>query len=274
MTTSSRAFWEDRLAADWTETGVGYRALGRPFNTWMYRVRREVFLREVGRLPVDPASADVLDVGSGTGFYVSLWRELGARSVTGCDLTQAAVDRLRQRFPGTEFHQVDISEPLTALPAESFDLVSCIDVLFHITDDDGHRTAVRNLTRLVRPGGCVLISENFVHGREQRGPRQVNRSMVRIRAELDDAGLEMVRRAPMFVLMNAQVDAGWLRRRAWAAVMRTATVLPATGWATGALLYPLERRLVRRATEGPSTELAICRRPPAAIRGRHTADRR
>ena len=36
-----------------------------------------------------------LDVGSGTGFYVQAWRDLGAGSVTGCDLTQAAVDRLR-----------------------------------------------------------------------------------------------------------------------------------------------------------------------------------
>lgn len=103
---SSRAFWEERLAADWNETGVGYRALGRAFNTWMYRVRREVFLREVGRLPLDVRAADVLDVGSGTGFYVDLWKELGARSVTGCDLTQAAVDRLRDRFPGTPFRQV------------------------------------------------------------------------------------------------------------------------------------------------------------------------
>ena len=87
-------FWEGRLDEDWTETGVGYRALGRRFNTWMYRVRREVFLREVGSLDLDWPRTRVLDVGSGTGFYVQAWRDLGAGSVTGCDLTQAAVDRL------------------------------------------------------------------------------------------------------------------------------------------------------------------------------------
>jgi hypothetical protein len=50
----------------------------------------------------------------------------------------------------------------------------------------------------------------------------------------------------MFVLMNAQVDAGRLRRQAWAAVMRGVMLLPVTGWLAGALLYPLERWLVFR----------------------------
>ena len=256
----SRSFWEQRLAEDWTASGVGYRALGRPFNTWMYRVRRGVFRREVSRLRLDPATARILDVGSGTGFYVQLWHELGFRSVTGCDLTQAAVDRLRDRFPDTVFHRLDISDPVTELPAGAFDAVSCMDVLFHITDDGGHRTAVENLARLTRPGGWCLFSENCLHVPEQRGPRQVNRSLERIEAEAEDAGLEVVRRVPMFVLMNAQVDASRFRRRLWALVMRTVTLLPVTGWLAGALLYPVERWLVRRVREGPSTELLVCRR--------------
>ena len=74
----SRVFWEQRLGEDWTLSGVGYQALGRPFNTWMYRVRRSVFLREVSALKLPLQTARVLDVGSGTGFYVRRWQELGA----------------------------------------------------------------------------------------------------------------------------------------------------------------------------------------------------
>ena len=40
MARGNRDFWQDRLADDWTATGVGYRALGKPFNIWMYRLRR------------------------------------------------------------------------------------------------------------------------------------------------------------------------------------------------------------------------------------------
>lgn len=256
----TRAFWEQRLAADWTESGVGYRALGRPFNVWMYRVRREVFCREVAQLPVDLTRARVLDVGSGTGFYLDCWRGLGVRSLVGCDLTQAAVDRLRGRYPDVAVHRIDIADDIDQLPVGEFDIVSCVDVLFHITDDGAHRQAIANLAALARPGGWVVFSENFLHVPEQRGPRQVNRSRRDIEAAVAEAGLDMVRRVPMFVLMNAQVDAGLVRRRVWAAVMRTATIAPPTGWLAGALLYPVERRLVRRAREGPSTELAVSRR--------------
>jgi SAM-dependent methyltransferase len=255
-----QSLWERRLDEDWTERGVGYRALGLPFNRWMYRVRRDVFLREAESLDLDLHSARVLDIGSGTGFYVRLWQELGVEAVTGCDLTQAAVDRLARRYPDVPFHRIDIGAPGTDLPAAAFDAVSCMDVLFHITDDHAYRTALENVARLTRPGGTLLLSENFLHVPEQRGPQQVNRTLDRIEAGLDRAGFDVVRRVPMFVLMNAQVDSGLLRRRAWSVVMRAATLTPPTGWLAGALLYPVERRLVRRRLEGPSTELMVCRR--------------
>ena len=104
METSTKDFWENRLAEDWTETGVGYRALGAAFNTWMYRVRRAVFLREMAAAPIDLPTAEVFDIGSGTGFYVDLWRELGVAGVTGSDITTAAVNNLRGRFPDSDFH--------------------------------------------------------------------------------------------------------------------------------------------------------------------------
>jgi SAM-dependent methyltransferase len=90
-----RVFWERRLGSDWTESGVGYHALGRAFNSWMYLVLRAVFAREVAGLDVGAASR-VLDIGSGTGFYIERWRDAGARRIVGCDLTDAAVDRLRR----------------------------------------------------------------------------------------------------------------------------------------------------------------------------------
>jgi len=256
-----RTFWEHRLAEDWNKAGVGYRALGLPFNTWMYRVRREVFLREADALGLDPHTARVLDVGSGTGFYIRRWLELGVGSITGCDLTDSAVDRLRSRFPGVEIHRADIADPDDSIPRDSFDAVSCIDVLFHITDDGRYRDAVHHLARLVRPGGHVLLSENFVHGPEQRGPRQVNRTMDTIEGVLHSAGLEPVRRVPMLVLMNAHVDAPRVRRKAWGAFLRGVTLTRPTGWLAGAALFPAERRLVRRVRERPTTELLVCRRP-------------
>src|SRR5688500_18643814 len=108
----------------------------------MYRVRGDVFDRVVSRLNSvnsqqstvnSYVGAEILDVGSGTGFYVDRWLRLGAR-VTGLDLTEVAVRELGRSFPQARFVQGDIGaelEPLTLTPA-SFDAVSAFDVLFHI----------------------------------------------------------------------------------------------------------------------------------------------
>src|SRR4051794_25328415 len=100
MTTfDERSYWEGRLAASSGLEGVGFKRLGESFNRRLYRLRREVFLDRVRAAGIDVGGAEVLDVGSGTGFYVDRWHELGAAKVTGIDLTDVAVSTLRQRFP-------------------------------------------------------------------------------------------------------------------------------------------------------------------------------
>jgi ubiquinone/menaquinone biosynthesis C-methylase UbiE len=252
-------FWENRLAEDWTVSGVGYQALGRPFNAWMYRVRREVFLREVGTLGVSGASR-VLDVGSGTGFYVDCWKEIGAGEVVGSDLTESAVSQLRQRIPEVKFVQVDITQAKDELPESSFDAVSCMDVLFHITDDDRYLAALSNLARVLRPGGAFVLSENFLNRPADRTAHQVSRTKEWIESALENAGFRVERRVPMLFLMNAQVDAPRPWRKIWGGALRAITLTRPTGWLAGAALYQVDRRLVSIVSESPTTELMICRR--------------
>lgn len=254
-----RVFWEHRLDTDWTESGVGYRALGRAFNTWMYRVRRTVFEREVARLDIGSASR-VLDIGSGTGFYVQCWQEAGAGQIVGCDLTEAAVGRLRRRFPDVEFVRANAADVATVFEPRSFDAVSCMDVLFHITDDEQYARAIRGIAEVVRPGGHFVMSENFLHRAEQRGEHQVNRTASEITSLLAGAGFEVVRRVPMLVLMNAQVDAPMVWRKLWGGALRAVTITELTGWLAGAALYPVDHGLTRWLPESPTTELMICRR--------------
>ncbi len=255
----TRVFWERRLDADWTESGVGYRALGRAFNTWMYRVRRAVFDREVARLDLGPEPR-VLDIGSGTGFYIKCWQEVGVGRIVGCDLTDAAVGRLRRRFPELDFVRVNAADVASAFEPQSFDAVSCMDVLFHITDDTLYTRAVGGIADVLRPGGFFVLSENFVHRGEQRGARQVNRTASAIHEILAGAGFEVVRREPMLVLMNAQVDAPLAWRKVWGGALRVVTATELTGWIAGAALYPLDRWLTSRLAESPTTELMVCRR--------------
>jgi SAM-dependent methyltransferase len=256
----ARSYWETRLAETYSLDGVGWAGMGRAFNTWMYRVRRHVFLRETRALLPQPGALDVLDIGSGTGFYVDRWRELGVRSVTGSDLTETAVERLRERFPAGAFLRMDVGDATPATD-QRFDVVSAFDVLFHIVDDARFAQALRNVGALLRPGGWFLFSDNFLHAGTLRSRHQVSRSLDDITRDLHAAGFDVVRRVPMFVLLNTPVDARTRLARWWWTALSVAVARgELAGRLVGALLFPVELALLRVVREGPSTELMICRR--------------
>jgi SAM-dependent methyltransferase len=149
---------------------------------------------------------------------------------------------------------------LDAFENASFDALSCMDGLFHITDDDRYASAIGEFARVLRPGGTLVISENCLQRPEQRGEHQVNRTLEWIAGTLDKAGFDLRLRVPMLVLMNAQVDASLPWRKAWGGLLRAVTVTAPTGWLAGALLYRVDRRLVRGRRESPTTELLVLRR--------------
>ena len=224
-----KRYWSARLAESYSLTGVGWLSLGEPFNRWMYRVRRHVFRRMARPVLGGRGDATVLDVGSGTGFYVRKWQELGVRRITATDLTDVAVEKLGRRFPAAQCRVLDVTAEPPADLVGRFDAVSAMDVLFHVVDDGAYHSALRTLGALVKPGGLVVLSENFVHDGAQRTVHQVSRTAeeIGLRASAE-AGLQPLRRAPMFVLMNTPVDrpnaaappalgADHGRRTAWAA---------------------------------------------------------
>ncbi len=259
---TTQDYWEQRLRGHFSLEGVGYLRLGQRFNEWMYRIRGEVFDRVVGELHAGTAGQRVLDVGPGTGFYVDRWLARGAR-VTGVDLAPVVVSTLGARFQSARFLQADIGLPLAApLAAElgQYDVVSAFDVLFHIVDDALYARALANIASLLTPGGLLIWSDNFIHRPTARVTHQVSRSLAEITTALDRAGFTIERRVPMFVVMNYPADASRLAGLAWTALVSPAMLSNTLGGILGSVLYPLERRLVRRAKESPSTELMVCRR--------------
>jgi hypothetical protein len=48
------------------------------------------------------ADLESLDYGSGTGFYLDRWQELGFPNVHASDVSEVAVQRLRERYPSCE----------------------------------------------------------------------------------------------------------------------------------------------------------------------------
>jgi SAM-dependent methyltransferase len=260
-----RDYWESRLRQSYSLQGVGYQRLGTQYNKWMYRLRARVFQRVARGLGVGWSSARVLDVGSGTGFYVDQWHQLGVPKVVGVDITEVAVEQLRRRFPGDEFERLDVGKESAGdwqLKAGSFSAVSAMDVLFHIVDDAEYAQAFRNIAALLKPGGWFIWSDNFLRHGTERVTHQVSRSLAESESAVRQAGLEIVRRVPMFVVMNHPSDSrSRLARLAWTAMVAPAALAEPLGWLVGAALYPLDLALTSVLRESPTTEIMVCRAP-------------
>lgn len=258
----ARTYWEQRLSDNYSLTGVGFRRLGPSFNHWAYQVRRARFDSAVERLNLEVAETRAVDVGSGTGFYVDRWLQLGAR-VMGLDLTETAVDNLRRAYPDADFLRADIADPAVVkqIGAGTADVVSAMDVLFHIVDDTAFVSALTNIRDLLRPGGYLLYSDIFVHGPTNRVAHRVTRPLAEVERNMAEADLEVVERRPLFFLMNDPLDVrSRVLRATWYAAAALVSSSDRLGQFVGKRVYPLELKLTERRSESPTTELMVCRR--------------
>jgi 2-polyprenyl-3-methyl-5-hydroxy-6-metoxy-1,4-benzoquinol methylase len=105
----------------------------------------------------DYAEKKLLDAGCGTGEYSSWFASRGAQ-VTGIDLSDGSLREAKEYVESLSLDNVVFEKRSvldTGLADETFDFVYCTGVLHHTPDPFG---GLRELTRVLRPGGKILIS--------------------------------------------------------------------------------------------------------------------
>ena len=259
-------YWQERLQEEYSLKSVGYLKLGEQYNRWLYKIRRRTFRAEVFRfIKTRLAEFEVLDIGSGTGFYINCWQELGVHRICGVDITTVAVDQLKKSFPSYEFYQSDIGGDLTFLLNRSFDAISAMDILFHILDDDRYNKALSNIFSLLKIGGYFIFTENMLRLDPVRSTHQVSRSRQYVENALIDCGFEILHHNAVFYWMNSPVDShSKLHHLFWKFIVFLISRGEWMGFLVGAALYPIELLSLGIFMETPSTEIIVCRKPYTA----------
>jgi 2-polyprenyl-3-methyl-5-hydroxy-6-metoxy-1,4-benzoquinol methylase len=264
-------YWAERLAADFSLAGAGRAGVGLGFNRWAYRVRRRVLLRALRTHGIAPSGMRILDLGFGTGFYLDLWRALGAAHVTGFDVADVAVRAARERFAarGWRFEQADLRVPLPlGADVGAYDMVTAFDVLVIFHEHVWH-AALDTLASALKPGGYAIVSNKL-----DRGARAAGRVRRHSREEYEQAfaarGLAVLDVAPIFFFMNSPTDVGRLSGPVFSAawwlaglpyrLARRAGCGEIVGSLTGAALCGPELLLGRVFATGPSTKLLLARK--------------
>jgi len=96
-----------------------------------------------------------LDAGCGTGVYVA-WLAAQGLAVTGLDADPRMLAVARARVPEASLVEGDVTR--LPFPDGEFDLTIAVTVLCFLTDPDRERAA-RELVRVTRPGGRVVVGE-------------------------------------------------------------------------------------------------------------------
>lgn len=95
----------------------------------------------------------ILDVGCGSSFMLEdIQRVFPKALLIGSDYVAPALENLAVETPGIPLVQMDITRKV--FPDEIFDGISILNVLEHVEDD---RTAMKNLFRMLKPGGIAVI---------------------------------------------------------------------------------------------------------------------
>lgn len=145
-TTDSVSFF-GRVAGEWDDLRA--ELFGRSFTPWAL-------------LGLLPREWTVADIGCGTGNGAELLAP-HVRQVVAVDQSGPMLEAARKRL--ARFSNVRFADgPLEALPLadSSVDAAICLLVLHHVKDVDD---ALRELSRVVRPGGKALIVDMFEHDR-------------------------------------------------------------------------------------------------------------
>ncbi len=148
-------YWDDRLRRyGISMKGPGDEGLTEEQNMRSYEEAKEIFMEVFRSLANDFSSYNVLEVGTGGGFYTRLLWDLGVRSFTGVDITDALFSYHRLNFPGYNF----IKQDVTTAPLEGkYELVVIIDVLEHIVEKGKLEFALKNIASALKPGGDIVI---------------------------------------------------------------------------------------------------------------------
>jgi 2-polyprenyl-3-methyl-5-hydroxy-6-metoxy-1,4-benzoquinol methylase len=188
-------------------TAVGYPEMGRGFNEVTYRLRLAAAEEILRRASCSPRT--LLEGGVGVGAYAALWQRLGVERWVGVDLSESAVERLKHRYPDGAFAEVDLASGKEALRAvigdQRFDLVTAIDVLYHIVDESGFATALGTLGAAVTPEGSLLVSDVFVDQSRTIAAHVRRRSLDQYEEILAAHGLLLIDREPVFAVLGDPV---------------------------------------------------------------------
>ncbi|MCU1460288.1 MAG: 2-polyprenyl-3-methyl-5-hydroxy-6-metoxy,4-benzoquinol methylase [Acidimicrobiales bacterium] len=200
-------YWDERLATDGLRA-TGHHSYRESYNRWLYRAKGRGLrwaMRDIAR------GTAALDVGSGNGWVVSQLLAMGM-TVEACDIAPVAVERLGRRWPGLRIEQVALGADPLPWPDGRFGLVTALDVTYHVVDDALWLAGLAEMSRVLAPGGRLVVTDGFGPSDRAPQPHVRFRSAASWADAAAGAGFRVVGSKPLYQWLSRDRDSSRMGR--------------------------------------------------------------
>jgi SAM-dependent methyltransferase len=149
-------FWDQRHATFDPWRSGGDRGISPEENFEFYAVRLGRLLELIRWNVSAERGLRILDAGCGRGHLTDGLRRCGHR-VVGIDSSATAVAWARETY-GDPFVECRLDD---LRPEALFDVVVCVDVLFHVLDDGAWRAALAAFSRYAGADAALIVTDVF-----------------------------------------------------------------------------------------------------------------
>jgi SAM-dependent methyltransferase len=148
----------ERIRAEYRRRDAAAAPSESSWHDPVYRLQLQelewALLDEIGRAGVPLAGARALEVGCGSGYFLSRLLDYGVAHAAGIDLVEERIAVARERYPRLELVVGDATS--LPWPDESFGLVTQFTCLSSVLDRDVRRAIAAEMWRVLAPGGAVV----------------------------------------------------------------------------------------------------------------------
>lgn len=258
MSFDAKQYWDERLSKHYDLVGVGDISLTMNYNIWSYKITKAVLKRLFTKYSTSQ-KLDVLDIGSGTGFVIDIWKEF-PKNIHGIDISSTAVNLLTQKYPDCKFYEIDAGKEPMPFADNQMEVVTASSVLYHLVEDDALDMLLSSVHRVLRKDGYFIFSDNFMHQSNLSITHQKCRTLESYENALKKNGFEIVDRVANYYLFNDPIDAkSKTVPRIWARLTKYSRKWKWFDSIVWPLLYPIEWLLTRFSKESPAQEVMICK---------------
>lgn len=155
-TAQIKAFWESRAL----NTNLAVAQVTLPDSN-----QRNLEIETV--LKYLPRGQYVLDVGCGNGYSTSIFAPYG-KQIVGIDYSESMIARAKQEYGQLANVKFEVKDLLQLdFPPDTFDVAIAQRCLINLPTWEKQQQAIKNVARVLKPGGVFILQEGTQQGREQ-----------------------------------------------------------------------------------------------------------